>query len=93
MKDFKNKILLLQEEQYETENLYTINWIDLDTIIQANKIREKLYEKYDVYLDLIFIVLIGMEYTPDFMGCNTCSIPEELFYSFEKWLIDKVLSN
>lgn len=89
MDDLHIKLELLKDKQYDTENFYTIDWLDFETIKCANEFRIIFKEKYNIYIDLLFIVLIGIEFMSERMECPSCTVTEYWFKEFEQYLINK----
>jgi hypothetical protein len=75
--------------KYENENLYTIDWFDLETIEYLDKFKKRFKEKYEIILDLCFLVLAGIDFTDTHMSCGSCAITEKWFDSFEDFLMEK----
>jgi hypothetical protein len=87
--DLKVKLDDLKYHLYDTENFYTIDWLDLETIQYADKFKIIFKEKYNIYLDLLFIVLMGVEFMSERMECPSCPVSDNWFEEFELWLVNK----
>ena len=89
-KEFKFYIDFYKDDIFESENLYTIDWVDSDTCLEMCKFADKINSKYDSILSIPFLLLAGMEFMSEIMECNSCPVREKYFEEFEQFLIRKI---
>jgi hypothetical protein len=87
--DFKYFIDFYKDQQYETENFYTIDWVDTETCLEMCKFADKINKKYDTLLSIPFLILAGMDFMSGRMDCPSCMITEDFFEEFEQFLVEK----
>lgn len=75
--------------QYEEENLYTLDWVDKETLEEMIKFITFWEEKYGFSLNIVFLLLIGMDFMAYRLDCNSCPVREEYFLEFEQFILKK----
>jgi hypothetical protein len=91
--ELKHKIEELKYNQYENENFYTVDWVDIETILLAESFRKLFLQNNGIRLDLIFIVLMGIDFMSDVLECPSCPVTQDYFKNFETYIIKKANEN
>ena len=87
--DFKYCIEFYKDEQFQNENFYTIDWVDVATCVEMGKFADNINKKYNCLLSVPFLLLAGMDFMSERMECNSCPVREEYFNEFEQFLTRK----
>lgn len=87
--NLRQKIKELEYQQYDTENFYSVEWIDYKVITYAESFRKYFNEIYEIDLKLLFIILIGMEFMGERLDCTSCPVTEKWFEEFSLYIVNK----
>lgn len=83
------KIKELEYQQYDTENFYSVEWINYEVITYAESFRKYFKDTYEIDLKLLFIILIGMEFMGEKLDCISCPVTEKWFEKFSLYIVNR----